>query len=92
MKYLIPALALFAAAPVFAENQADPGQMFLQTFDANHDGKVSQDEYVKPHVQQFEKQFAYMDKNKDGGVDANEADAFAKEMQQRMQQYGGAKQ
>ena len=95
MKYLIPALALVMATPVFAEmpQQGNPGQLFLQTFDANGDGRVSRDEFIKPQVQQFEKQFQYMDKNGDGQVDAGEADAFASEMRERAErmqkQYGG---
>lgn len=86
MRYLIPAIALLMAAPVFAQGTpADPSQVFLKTFDADQDGKVSRDEYVKPQVQQIEKQFDYMDKNKDGSVDAGEAAAFAEEMRERMQ-------
>ncbi len=88
MKYMIPALALALAAPLFAESeqQTNPGQLFLQSFDGNKDGVVSKDEYVKPQVQQIEKQFDYLDKNKDGKVDAGEADAFAAEMRQRAEQ------
>lgn len=95
MKFMIPALALFVAAPLFAasEPQPEPGQLFLQSFDANKDDMVSKDEYVKPQVQQIEKQFEYLDKNKDGKVDAGEADAFASEMRKRAEQmqkqYGG---
>jgi Ca2+-binding EF-hand superfamily protein len=97
MKYLIPALALLVAVPVSAQSpeQPNPGQLFLQTFDADKDGRVSKDEYVKPQVQQIEKQFDYLDKNKDGQVDAGEAEAFAAEMRQRAEQmqkqYGGQK-
>jgi Ca2+-binding EF-hand superfamily protein len=87
MKYLIPAVAMVLAAPLYAEQQmGNPSQVFLQTFDADKDGRVSMDEYVKPQVQNIQKQFDYMDKNKDGHVDADEADAYAKEMQERMQQ------
>ncbi len=87
MRYLIPAIALIISTPVFAAQgpAANPSQVFLKTFDADNNGKVSKDEYVKPQVQQIEKQFDYMDKNKDGNVDAGEAEAFAEEMQQRMQ-------
>jgi Ca2+-binding EF-hand superfamily protein len=93
MKYLMPALALLLAGPVLAQSQQqmDPSQVFLKTFDANNDGKVSRDEYVKPQVQQIDKQFSYMDKNGDGSVDGGEAAAFAEEMRQRMQQQGAQK-
>ena len=89
MKYTIRTLALtlIVAAPVFAQKEMpDQGQVFLKTFDANGDGRVSKEEYMKPQVQQIEKQFDYLDKNKDGIVDTAEADAFAKEMQKRMEQ------
>jgi hypothetical protein len=87
MKFLIPAVALLLAAPVIAmPPQGDPSKMFLKTFDANNDGRVSKDEFVKPQIQQIEKQFDYMDKNKDGVVDKQEAEAFAQEMQKKMQQ------
>ncbi len=81
---IISALAVLLAAPALAQNQ-DPAQVFLKTFDANNDGKVSRDEYVQPQMQNIKKQFDYMDKNKDGQVDSGEASAFAQEMQQRMQ-------
>ena len=84
MKYAIPTLAvtLIVAAPAFAQQQQpDQAAMFLKTFDANGDGRVSKDEYLKPQIQQIEKQFDYMDKNKDGVVDQAEAQAFAQEMQ-----------
>ena len=89
MKYLISALALVLAGPVFAQDkpQMDPSQVFLKTFDANNDGKVSRDEFVKPQVQQIEKQFSYMDKNGDGQVDSGEMAAYAAEMRKRMQQH-----
>ena len=90
MKYLIPALALLLSAPLLAQSpQQDPAAMFLKTFDANGDGKVSKNEFVQPQVQQIEKQFDYMDKDNDGSVSGSEASAFASEMQQRMQQHGG---
>lgn len=86
MKLLpLAAIALLASPALAQQTQGNPSQMFLQTFDANKDGRVSRDEFVKPQVQQIEKQFQYMDKNGDGSVDAKEADAFAKEMQKRMQ-------
>ncbi len=86
MRYLISAIALIMAAPVFAEGKpANPSQVFLKTFDADNNDQVSRDEYVKPQVQQIEKQFDYMDRNKDGNVDAGEAEAFAEEMRLKMQ-------
>ena len=87
MKYLIPAVAMALAAPVIAQQPPEsPSVAFLQTFDANKDGSVAKDEFVKPQVQNIEKQFDYMDKNRDGKIDAQEADAYANEMRQRMQQ------
>jgi Ca2+-binding EF-hand superfamily protein len=88
MKSLIPAALLVLAAPMgFAQtSQANPGEAFLHALDANGDGNVSRDEFVKPQMQNIERQFDYMDKNHDGKVDAGEADIFAKEMQKRIRQ------
>jgi len=88
MKYKIPTLAftLILAAPAFAQQPPSQEEMFFKNFDTNGDGRVSKDEYMKPQVEQIEKQFDYMDKNKDGSVDAAEAKAFGQEMQKRMEQ------
>jgi len=93
MKHTLP-LLLAIAAPFAVQAQygpeGNPSQVFLQQFDANKDGKVSFDEFQKPQLEQLQQgiqqQFKYMDKNKDGHIDAGEADAFAKEMQERMEQ------
>ena len=86
MKSALPALLLAAALPVAAQpqgaNQPSPSQMFMQQMDENQDGKVTLEEFLKPHQEQF----AYMDKNGDGAITADEADAFIQEMKQRMQQ------
>jgi len=93
MKHMVATLALSMslAAPAFAQQPENQSERFLKTFDANQDGQVSKDEYIKPHIQQLQGQFDYMDKNKDGGIDKAEADAFAQELQQRMQQQRGNK-
>jgi len=80
-------MLVFAVPMVLAEpSKGNPGEAFLHTLDADGNGSVSRDEFVKPQIQQIERQFAYMDKNHDGKVDAEEADIFAKEMQKRIQQ------
>jgi Ca2+-binding EF-hand superfamily protein len=56
--------------------------MFMQNLDTNKDGKVSKEEYLKPG----EEQFRQIDKNGDGAITRDEADAYHKEMQQRMEQ------
>jgi Ca2+-binding EF-hand superfamily protein len=88
MRYLIPAIALVLVAPLAAADpqSKNPGEAFLHTFDANHDGKVSRDEFIKPQVMQVQKFFDYLDKDHDGAIDSSEADTYAQEMQQRMQQ------
>jgi len=93
MRYYLP-LLLAIAAPLAVQAEyaqgGSPSQMFLQQFDANKDGKVTFDEFRKPQLEQFQQgiqqQFQYMDKNNDGKVDGAEADAFAEEMQERMEQ------
>lgn len=97
MKHLISTVAFVLAAPmVFAQPpQGNPGEAFLRTLDANGDGTVSREEFVQPQMQQIERQFDYMDKNHDSKVDIDEADAFAQEMQRRIQQiqqqHGGSR-
>jgi Ca2+-binding EF-hand superfamily protein len=86
MKLLIPALTLVMATPVFAADQPKASEVFLQRFDADNNGEVSRDEFVKPHLQSINQQFDEMDMNRDGKVDSGEADAFAEMMRQRMQQ------
>jgi Ca2+-binding EF-hand superfamily protein len=77
---------------------AQQGQMpnlddvFFKQFDADQDGQVSKQEFMKPTEAQFE----HMDKNGDGALNRAEVKAFndemqqrMREMQQRMQQSGG---
>ncbi len=88
MKSVLTLIALsLALVPVMVMAQTpaqmpDMGQMFLQQFDANKDGRVTQAEYLKPSQQQF----AFMDANRDGAISAAEASNFAQQMMQRMQQ------
>ncbi len=78
------AVLLFAVATPLAaqQQQPDPAKMFMQQMDANKDDKVSLEEFRKPTDMQFQQ----MDKNGDGYISADEAEAFHKEMQQRMEQ------
>ncbi|MCP5305471.1 MAG: EF-hand domain-containing protein [Chromatiaceae bacterium] len=57
-------------------------ELFMKQFDANQDGKVSKDEFLKPTVEQFD----HMDSNHDGALDAAEVKAFNDEMQKRVQE------
>lgn len=66
--------------------QGSPGAAFMKALDANGDGNVSKDEFTQPQLQQIVKQFDYMDKNHDNQINVGEADAFAQEMHQHMQQ------
>ena len=87
MKKLVPALLMATALPVAAQpqqgaNAPSPTEMFMQQLDADKNGAVSEEEFLKPNREQF----GYMDKNSDGSVTQDEIEAFHKEMQQRMQQ------
>ena len=87
MRRIVPALALVIAAPLGAQQPQgssgpSPSEQFIQQFDTDKDGKVSQQEFLKP----AEGQFRHMDKNGDGYITPDEAQAFQQEMQQRMEQ------
>jgi len=77
--FLISSLAL--AQPPAGQHPSRT-QAFMNTLDANKDGKVDKAEYLKP----FEAQFDAMDQNRDGAVDEAEFEAFAAKMRERMQQ------
>ncbi|MCB1874898.1 MAG: EF-hand domain-containing protein [Chromatiales bacterium] len=82
MKMRVCAL-LLAAAPLTAfAQQPSMAQMFMKQMDGNGDGKVTLEEFQKPTEGQFRK----MDTNGDGVIDSSEAEVFATEMQQRLQQ------
>jgi len=86
-------LTLFSASALAQQPGMAPDleEMFFKQFDANQDGVVSEEEFLKPTRAQFE----HMDRNRDGVLDQAEVKAFndemnqrMKEMQQRMQQQG----
>ncbi|MCP5142549.1 MAG: EF-hand domain-containing protein [Gammaproteobacteria bacterium] len=81
---LVSPLAL-SMPPGGGGGMPDLGAMFLKQFDADGDGKVTRDEFIKPSEAQFE----HMDSNGDGAVDAAELETIKNEMMQRMQQHGG---
>jgi len=68
------------------EPQKEPAVMFIEQLDTSGDGKVSMEEFIMPVQTQAEGQFKSMDKNSDGFISQDEADAFQKEMQERMEQ------
>lgn len=86
MKKLIIALTL-ASTAAFAQQMQMPQMpdmdaLFFKQFDANQDGQVSKNEFIKP----TEAQFDHMDKNGDGALDAAEVKAFNEQMTKRMQE------
>ncbi len=86
MNTIAPALLFALATPLAAQQQGqtvpDPSEQFMQELDTNRDGNVTRQEFMKP----TEDGFREMDKNGDGLLTKPEVDAYAKEMQQRMQQ------
>lgn len=86
MKPIVTALLLSAAFPLMAQQQGantpSPSEMFMQQMDANKDGQITLEEFQRPTNEQFK----FMDKDGNGAVTAEEADAFHQQMQQRMQQ------
>jgi Ca2+-binding EF-hand superfamily protein len=83
VKNIIIAFSLFAL-PALAQQPKMPDleEIFFKQFDANQDGRVDKDEFLKP----TEAQFDHMDGNKDGALDRAEVKAFNDEMNQRMQE------
>lgn len=76
----------FACTPAFAQQGQMPQMpdletVFFQQFDANGDGQVTREEFLKP----TEAQFDHMDRDKNGALDTAEVRAFNDEMKQRMQ-------
>ena len=94
MNPIFPALLLAVAVPLAWGQSGDPVKFFMQEYDGDGDGSVTQEEYLKPSADQFSE----MDQNGDGVVDSDEAGAFAQQMQKmeqqmsqrRSQQPGGA--
>lgn len=81
-RYFAIALLVTSGQALAEQQTMSPGQAFLMQFDTNKDKKVSQEEFLKPSQEQFKA----LDKNSDGTATVEEAEAFAKEMHQRMMQ------
>ena len=77
---LFPALSL--AQPPAGAPPASRADNFINTLDANKDGKVDQKEFLKP----FEMQFQMMDANKDGYLEKSEIEAMEQKMRERRRQ------
>ncbi|WP_078118132.1 EF-hand domain-containing protein [Thiosocius teredinicola] len=78
-------VAALLSAPAFAQQppqMPNLEEMFFKQFDADGNGEVSKQEFMKP----TEAQFDHMDKNGDGNLDSSEVAAFNSEMKQRMQE------
>lgn len=94
MKRILIAFAL-VGTPALAQQQPMPNldEMFFRQFDTDQDKRVSRQEFLQPTEAQFE----HMDRDNNGMLDQAEVKAFndemaqrVREMQQRMQQQGGA--
>ena len=76
-------LALFSTTAIAGRDSASA---FISSLDENRDGKVSQEEFLKPSIDEFDK----IDRNGDGGIDSSEAEIYIKQMRTllelRMQQ------
>lgn len=86
-KTVLSVLAIaFVSMPLFAQQpphaNMTPGKVFMIQFDADKDGKVTLQEFLKHPTAQFKA----MDKNGDGIASEQEADAYAEEMRKRAQQ------
>lgn len=95
MNMALSAVLLFSSGVAVAQAQVqgheeapqkEPAVMFIEQIDTSGDGKVSMEEFMMPVQTQAEGQFKSMDKNGDGFISQDEADAFQKEMQERIEQ------
>jgi len=87
----LTAVLLFSSGLAVAQTQGEapqeePAAMFVQQLDTSGDGKISMEEFMMPVQTQAEGQFKSMDKNGDGFISEDEARAFQKEMEKRMEQ------
>jgi len=84
-KYIVVAISILAlgAMPALAEksDQHHGGMHGMMTqADANHDGKITRDEFVAAASQRAEKKFAHMDANGDGVLDDKDHQAYFDKM------------
>jgi Ca2+-binding EF-hand superfamily protein len=77
---LLPLAA--AAQPPAGNPSPSLADSFMNSLDANKDGKVDKAEFLKP----YEAQFQSMDTNGDGAIDRGEIEAVEKKVRERMQQ------
>lgn len=67
------------AAKASPKGVQDDGKRYLRSLDANHDGRVSREEYLAPS----RKRFAKADTNRDGVISPQEAKAAKAKLQER---------
>ena len=77
---LLPLAA--AAQPPAGGPPPSLSDAFMNSLDADHDGKVDKAEFLKP----YEKQFESMDANHDGVIDRSEIEELEKQVKARMEQ------
>ncbi len=78
--FIVSLLPTLAAAQAPAGKPASMSEAFMQQLDGDKDGKVSKEEFLAPHEQQF----SNMDANKDGAIDRAEIEAVEKQWRERM--------
>jgi hypothetical protein len=76
--------ALSAAAWSMEDDAGGKRQGLLERADANHDGKVSYDEFKAAREQHLQEHFKKMDANGDGFIDKTEAQAAREAMREKM--------
>jgi len=86
VRLLFVVIPAFVVAPgVFAQPAMEGSAAeMVKRADADGDGKVSRDEFIKARTAAIEAMFARMDANGDGSLDEREAEAAAEQMRAMM--------
>jgi Ca2+-binding EF-hand superfamily protein len=75
--------ALMVSTTVFAVDEAQQrkqGERWFASYDTDHDGFISREEYTTVELKKIEKRFTFIDRTKDGYISADEAIAAKKKI------------
>ena len=79
-------VGLYGAAWSMEGGPGDGRQNMMEQADANHDGKISFDEFKTSHEQRMQEHFKKMDANGDGFIDKAEVQKGREMMREKMKE------